>query len=173
MWHTYGTWLPGSPRGFRNRNHRIHSSGDYRSPPPPGEHEGLFRYNVARSKGEVVLRDSKQRDDVRDAIVGTLEQLKMRSLVVSVTRVHIHLVAELPVRKIELDTVITKLKIESSKLIKCKVNGRGWARGRTAVLIRDPKQRRAAFFYVKYKQGSSASVWHYNMITPVTLQRSC
>ena len=33
---TYGTWLPGDPRGWRSRNHRVHVPGDYRTPPPPG-----------------------------------------------------------------------------------------------------------------------------------------
>jgi len=46
-WHlvqgTHRSWLPGDPRGFRSRRHRRHSSGDYRTPPPAGEHEGLHR----------------------------------------------------------------------------------------------------------------------------------
>ena len=29
MFGTYSSWLPGDARGFRNRDHRIHSSGDY------------------------------------------------------------------------------------------------------------------------------------------------
>ena len=47
-WHTqfsnYCAWLPGDERGFRNRDHRIDSGGDYKNPPPPEEHEGLRRY---------------------------------------------------------------------------------------------------------------------------------
>jgi hypothetical protein len=35
------SWLHGDLRGFRNRKHRIHSSGDYRNPPPPEEHRVL------------------------------------------------------------------------------------------------------------------------------------
>ncbi len=33
MFSTRGHWLPVDPRGFRNRDHRIHSSGDYTHPP--------------------------------------------------------------------------------------------------------------------------------------------
>jgi hypothetical protein len=48
-WHvqigTYCAWLPGDKRGFRNRDHRIDSTGDYRDPPPPDEHAGLREYN--------------------------------------------------------------------------------------------------------------------------------
>ena len=42
---TKNSWLPGDERGFRNRDHRIHSTGDYKTPPPKQEHAGLRRYN--------------------------------------------------------------------------------------------------------------------------------
>ena len=32
---TYGTWLPGDPRGWRERGHKKHVAGDYKNPPPP------------------------------------------------------------------------------------------------------------------------------------------
>src|SRR5947207_10093448 len=38
---TYRSWDFGDERGFRSRKHRIHSSGDYKNPPPKREHEGL------------------------------------------------------------------------------------------------------------------------------------
>src|SRR4051812_33366055 len=47
------TWLHGDSRGFPNRHHRIHSSGDYKNPPPQGEHSGLYRYHKNRSEPEV------------------------------------------------------------------------------------------------------------------------
>jgi hypothetical protein len=48
------SWLPGDDRGFRSREHRIHSSGDYKNPPPKNEHEGLRRYQEEKS-GETVF----------------------------------------------------------------------------------------------------------------------
>jgi len=42
---TYGSWLPGDPRGFRTRHHREHVEGDYRNPPPAGIYE--FRHQGA------------------------------------------------------------------------------------------------------------------------------
>jgi hypothetical protein len=52
---TYGTWLPGDPRGFHSRGHRVHSSGDYREPPPEREHAGLHRWSKERSAASVSL----------------------------------------------------------------------------------------------------------------------
>ncbi|MCC6680880.1 MAG: hypothetical protein IT445_08250 [Phycisphaeraceae bacterium] len=53
-WHlilnTHCSWLHGDPRGFRSRDHRIHSSGDYKHRPPPAEHEGLRRFHQQRSQ---------------------------------------------------------------------------------------------------------------------------
>ena len=40
---TYGSWLPGDPRGFRTRHHREHVEGDYRNPPPAGIYEPRHR----------------------------------------------------------------------------------------------------------------------------------
>ena len=44
---TYGSWLPGDPRGFRTRHHRDHVDGDYKSPPPPGIYEHFHETNTA------------------------------------------------------------------------------------------------------------------------------
>ena len=33
---TYGTWLRGDPRGWRERHHRRHVEGDYKHRPAPG-----------------------------------------------------------------------------------------------------------------------------------------
>jgi hypothetical protein len=38
---TKNTWFHGDDRAVRDRDHRIHSSGDYKNPPPEGEHAGL------------------------------------------------------------------------------------------------------------------------------------
>ena len=64
IWNTLGSWLPGDPRGFRNRDHRIHSTGDYRNPPPRSEHANLLEYNRARSREKVTVPTA-----VRPAIV--------------------------------------------------------------------------------------------------------
>jgi hypothetical protein len=39
--HYFGQWISGDERGFRSTHHKIHSSGDYKHPPPRHEHEGL------------------------------------------------------------------------------------------------------------------------------------
>lgn len=107
MWHTYGTWLPGDPRGFRNRHHRIHSSGDYKNPPPEGEYEGLHRYAKRVSKDEVVLATPELRREVCDALLETIRSYEWRVMALTVCRVHIHLVIELPSDEDAFDKAMT------------------------------------------------------------------
>lgn len=86
---TVNSWLPGDPRGFRSRNHQIHSSGDYKNPPPAGEHAGLFRYSKHISGPPVVIpRDL--RATVGQAVLAKLRKLAYRVLAIAVSGMHVH-----------------------------------------------------------------------------------
>ena len=61
MGHTYGTWLPGDPKGFRTRDHREHVEGDYRNPPPKGMYDGLHEAAKRAMKREPVFLNREQR----------------------------------------------------------------------------------------------------------------
>src|SRR5271170_52478 len=52
MCNTYGTWVRGDSRGWRERHHRKHVDGDYKHPPK----EGTFEELGARSR-ELMSRD--------------------------------------------------------------------------------------------------------------------
>src|SRR5829696_2802622 len=86
---TLCSWLHGDERGFRSRGHRIHSSGDYRNPPPRGEHAGVLRYHEQRSREEVTItKDLRKR--VGGAIVRHFLREKYRVLAIAVGKVHTH-----------------------------------------------------------------------------------
>src|SRR5689334_10386213 len=97
-WHvilsTHGSWLPGDPRGFRSREHRIHSSGDYKSPPPKGEHAGLHEHHRKRSK-KVVLA-AEDRELVGRGLWQRVMDLDHRIRTIAVSFTHAHFLAELP-----------------------------------------------------------------------------
>src|SRR5436189_277231 len=98
-WHviinTRSSWLHGDPRGFRSRNHRIHSSGDYKTPPPPGEHAGLLRYHQKRAAARITI-PSAMRQRIGEEIIAFLTDRGYRVLVVSVSGEHVHILVELP-----------------------------------------------------------------------------
>ena len=92
---TYRASLPGDRRGWRSRGHRIHSSGDYKNPPPADEHDGLLQYNRARSD-EAIIIPPRCRAVIGGCIVDHLTAESYRVLAVSVSRTHAHILAELP-----------------------------------------------------------------------------
>src|SRR5437870_1204489 len=98
-WHvvisTYASWLPGEPRGFRSRGHKIHSSGDYKNPPPEGEHRGLHEYSK-RISGDKVIIPKGLRPVAGRAILKRLAKLDQRILVLSISATHGHMLVEFP-----------------------------------------------------------------------------
>src|SRR5262249_23634298 len=95
---TLNSWLPGDPRGFRNKKHRIHSSGDYKNPPPPTEHAGLRRYAKLISEEPVII-PAEFRPTVGKVIVTKLLDMDYPVLVISVAGMHAHFLAELPEKR--------------------------------------------------------------------------
>ena len=90
QWSTFGAWLPGDPRGFRNHKHRVHSSGDYRNPPPEGEHAGLLRYAINAMHRDPVALSEDEREVARNAVVLKATMIGVDLACVSVCRKHVH-----------------------------------------------------------------------------------
>lgn len=162
---TRGSWLPGDPRGFRNRGHRIHSSGDYKHRPPVGEHAGLFRYNSQRAVPAVKLPASAR------ALVGRafLKRLKVEGhqvLVVSVSAMHVHLLAELPEDRGQAKLTIGRCKRAACDAVKSQISGRIWSAGGEYRLIRDRAHQVNAFHYIREQQGEGAWVWTFKESPP-------
>src|SRR6266849_268543 len=87
---TVNSWLPGDPRGFRSRNHKIHSSGDYKNPPPKGEHSGLYQFSK-RISGEPVVIPQELRPVAGRAMIRKIRKLDYQVLAVSVAGMHAHM----------------------------------------------------------------------------------
>lgn len=92
---THSSWLPADKRGFRSRSHRIHSSGDYKRPPPSNEHSGLRKYQIAQSS-EMVRLHKDLWPIIGMAIVQNLIKHEHQTAAISVDSVHIHALVELP-----------------------------------------------------------------------------
>jgi hypothetical protein len=97
-WTTYGSWLPGDPRGFRTFR------GKEYIPPPEryaknGEPiynpaEFADRYAMAKEMVPLAIRlTAEERQVVCDAIVAELETLQIPLDIIAVASFHIHLIA--------------------------------------------------------------------------------
>ncbi len=90
---TYGTWLPGDPRGWRARHHREHVEGDYKDPPPPGTYDR--RHQHARRimrRGRIILTPQQRRTACLE-IADTLRFHSVEVVDVCVGAKHFHILA--------------------------------------------------------------------------------
>jgi len=93
---TYGSWLPGDPRGFRARHHREHVDGDYRQPPPAGYYDGLFTAAKNNMNHAATTLSSEQRRVVGEALLSALVKFEAVVVTLAVAAQHAHLLAKMP-----------------------------------------------------------------------------
>jgi hypothetical protein len=155
---TWNSWLPGDPRGFRTEEHKIHSSGDYRNPPPPGEHAGLHEYSERLSDDAVVL-PWELRAVVGRRFVTKLQQLHYQVLAAAIAGTHAHFLAELPEEIKQTRKVIGECKSASSHSIRHWLPGRVWGHLGSFKPIRSTRYQRNVYRYILEQED--AWVWSF------------
>ena len=164
--HSLCTWLHGDPRGFRSRDHRIHSSGDYKSPPPQGEHAGLWTYHLNRSQPAVQFLEDI-RAPIGQVLVRYLLDEGHRILIVSVSKTHAHLLVELPNNEKAMKEIIGRAKSRSSRAVKDQLPGSIWAEGGDFEPVLNAAHESNAFSYIRDQQGPDAWTWtHLDALPP-------
>jgi len=93
MGNTYGTWLPGDPRGFRTRYHRQHIEGDYKNPPPPDAHESHRRISGRNLGHTVVKLNTEARSVACRQFCESLMAHEIQIAEFAIDAVHFHLLA--------------------------------------------------------------------------------
>ncbi|MFI4859516.1 MAG: hypothetical protein ACIAXF_02420 [Phycisphaerales bacterium JB063] len=157
---TRNSWLPGDPRGFRARDHRLHSSGDHKHPPPKGEHAGLHALAKSQS-GPPTLIPAELRETVCSKLVASLHKHGHRVVVACVGGMHAHLLAELPGSVDEAKAVVGVAKKTASQAVRATIAGRVWARGCGLKPIRDEAHQRNTFRYIERHTDDGAAVWTF------------
>ncbi|MFO0864267.1 MAG: hypothetical protein U0744_06360 [Gemmataceae bacterium] len=157
---TYGSWLPGDARGFRSRHHKIHSSGDYKAPPPPEEHAGLRESN--RDVKKVILPNDLKRT-VGEAIIAKLQKFGYRVNAVSVAPTHSHWLAELPDDKSAAWNVAGQAKSAASLAVRQAIPGGIWAIRGKMLRVETRRYLLAVFRYILGQDDSW--VWSVNQET--------
>jgi REP element-mobilizing transposase RayT len=163
-WHvilsTHASWLPGDPRGFRSRCHRLHSSGHYHNPPPAGEHDRLYRHNFARS-GPAREIPQGLRSRVGQALLKAVETEQYQLLALAVSGYHAHLLIELPTDPASVKRMVGRLKQRSSHAAREAVAGKLWAKGGRPIRIVDQAHHRRTFYYILGHREQGAWVWSF------------
>ena len=157
---TRGSWLPGDPRGFRSRAHRIHSSGDYKNPPPTGEHAVLHNYAKLASKPPVTL-PADLRALVGDAILRKSNQQGFEVIAICVGSNHVHVLAELPNSRNIVKETVGLWKQSASHRVRAHIPGKVWASGCDPILIKYKSHHRRVFGYILKHREEGAWVWSF------------
>ncbi len=157
---TLGSWLPGDPRGFRSKTDNIHSSGDHRNPPPPGEHAGLLNYSK-QLKPHATLIPMPLRPVIGEAIVNNATQRGHQLAAMSVAAMHVHMLIELP--RHDTAAIIGKVKRHGSIAVTKTMPGRLWAEGCGIKPIKDKAHQVNTFNYILRHQEQGAWVWTFKM----------
>ena len=175
---TYGTWLPGDPRGFRTRDHREHVDGDYKSPPTTDytpRHEAAKR-NL--TKPPVVLSPAARQVVCRSIVHALTDVHKIELLAVAVAEKHLHLLAMFPASQKPTDSIrglratdpvrhfIGIAKKESAKrLVEHEFvhrdSGGVWARKGKIVRITDRSHQLNVYRYIMNHHAEGAAVWTF------------
>lgn len=161
---TYATWLPGDERGFRDHGHRVHSGGDYKNPPPPGEHAGLARYVRGRAHDPAYLpRDAWAVAGA--AIVRTLLDGEHLALALAVSTTHVHALAELPDDVGEVKKIAGWCKWAATRAVRdafpAEHAKRLWAQGLTYKPVDTREHQLRVYPYILYRQGADAWTWSF------------
>jgi REP element-mobilizing transposase RayT len=154
---TLYSWLHGDPRGFRDHDHRIHSSGDYKNPPPPGEHAGLHRWARERSGTPAFLAPAL-RPTIASAFAAELNDNGWTVLAVSVSDTHLHALAKLPEDRALTRRVVGEAKKVASRLVRREMPGRIWSAGGTYKPVRTRSHLFETFEYIRSRQEHDAFV---------------
>jgi len=96
MGNTYGTWLPGDPRGWREAHHRRHVEGDYKHPPPPGSGEVLYEWCKQHLRRDAVDFTPHERKLALTAFAGALLHYHVELIEMCVGAAHFHILARYP-----------------------------------------------------------------------------
>jgi len=158
MFSTRGHWLPGDPRGFRARDHRIHSSGDYKHPPPRGEHAGLHQYARSILTRSVLLTSGQQRI-VADALAEKVTSCGHAVRILSVDRVHVHMLFR--AGNEDAEKIAGRAKQFASHRLRDELLGRIWGQHSHVVRVRDEGHYRRVVVYIAKHQSQQANVWEH------------
>jgi hypothetical protein len=169
MGHTYGTWLPGDPRGFRTKSQRVHVDGDYKSPPPKEKYGRLHAYTKLMMKRAPVHLNLGQRRLAIRLLVESLQRRKVDVICACVDSIHFHILARVSDRRPDHWIGIAKRETShyAKDMGKCERGG-WWATGAKSEPIKNRAHQLATVRYILGHRTKGAAVWFKGKILSPT-----
>lgn len=151
-WFTYGSWLPGDPRGFRTRHHRMHVEGDYENPPPSGVYDGLHRYALGQMYGSAVILPALLREIAGRSVIEQFAADSLQVHAISVGGQHVHVALEGHCETMK--QAVGRAKRVSSHRIRLQLPGQVWAEGCHVTTARNDLHWQNVLRYVQEQEGN-------------------
>ena len=158
--HTYGTWLPGDPRGWREKRHRKHVTGDYHNPPPKGTGDLMHQRAHQALKQAPVHLDRSQREIAGRALVEMLVSQQIEVLAVSLDSIHFHVLARFPDKQVR--PPVGRAKKHAYHCLRDRGRtGKLWERKSHVTPITGRKHQVNVFRYITGHKQQGAWVWTF------------
>ena len=155
---TYGSWLPGDPRGFRTRHHREHVAGDYKSPPPVGAYENFHAANQQALTQAVTTIPPPMRKIIGEALRDRLQKQGGEVLAIACGGQHAHVQVQLSDGDARKPLGYAK-QAATSVTHQAGFVGKLWAVRGTLVRIRDRVHQERVYRYILEHASEGAWVW--------------
>ncbi len=158
---TYGSWLPGDPRGFRTRRHRLHVDGDYKTPPPQGKFDAILERSREQMKYDETLIATNGRPVVCNALRQNLEKQGSTVACLAIGGHHGHILCKLP--PTEQWTWIGNAKRHAWYEWRTVAGNRKlWAKKGKSDPIKDRQHQLNVYYYILRHESEGAYVWKHS-----------
>lgn len=157
---TYGTWLPGDARGWREKGHKKHVEGDYKNPPPRGAGDALHRHAESLLKHAPVHLSSAYRQIAGQALVEMLLYQDIEVIALSVGTVHYHALGRFPDKQVRPH--VGRAKRHATFVLRDHGHQtRVWTEKCKVTPIADRQHQLNAFDYICRHAKESAWLWTF------------
>jgi hypothetical protein len=163
---TYGQWLPGDERGWRERNHHEHVAGDYKRPPKATRFsQGRLEHSRKVMKWQSYFIDPQDRSIIGALLLDTFFRRKVPVLALAVCGKNFHALLQIPDHspKRALGLAKRHVTFEFAPIIDVATNKRLqlWEAGGNGKPIRDRAHAVEAYQYILDHVKEGGWVWSY------------
>jgi len=157
---TYGTWLPGDPRGHRTRHHREHVDGDYKNPPPKGAGQQQYERSQTLLKRPPVKLTPAARKLACDTMTAAFLHHNIDLSAIAIGSTHYHILARFPEDNPRKFTGIAKKRSARALSEQDHIpEGGAWALRSRSHPINDEQHLQTARQYILRHQSQGAAIW--------------
>jgi len=163
---TYGQWLPGDERGWRERNHHEHVPGDYKNPPKVTKFsKGRHEYSKRIMNWTPYCIREPDRETIGRLLLQSFQEHNIPILALAVCETNFHAFLQIATHdpKRILGFAKRHVTFEFAPIIDPSTNKREqiWAGDARAKPVKDRSHATEAFNYILKHSAQGAWTWSY------------